>query len=82
MVSDLEKTSEKEEKGAYDLQIQVEWMGSDDLIPLRWTESWQKVRIERRWMGRNNGAWLVRMSRDAGRGMERNVGEAKWWHLH
>ena len=75
MVSDLEKTSEKEEKGAYDVQIRVEWM--DDLFPLRRTESWQKGRIERRWMGRNNGTWLVWMSLGAGRGMERNVGEVE-----
>ena len=75
MVSDLEKTSEKEEKGAYDVQIRVEWM--DDLFPLRRTASWQKGRIERRWMGRNNGTWLVWMSLGAGRGMERNVGEVE-----
>ena len=71
MVSDLEKTSEKEEKGAYDVQIRVEWM--DDLFPLRRTASWQKGRIERRWMDRKNGTWLVLMSLGAGRGMERNV---------
>ena len=64
----------RREKERMNLQIQVEWMGSDDLIPLRWTESWQKGRIERRWMGRNNGTWLVWMSVDARRGMERNVG--------